>query len=353
MALAGCHLPADVWSRRLCQWLGVRASSVSGTPPAGRARCSWPTQSPALVMVLAAVWSDALFLAKSGGGWLAAVHWLCQRCPARPSSAEGRGRRRRRLLNWFLAVAARCRRLHAGGIPEGTSTDGRGVPPFPCQRLLQARPSARMMPAQALALRHPVGGWRTHPAVPFIGDDELLAHPGVAARQSGVSEAEGDELPRAAAPAGIGRDAAGLAQPRRSPRGAGLARRSVAPARAIIEVRSLARRRRRASRAAVARRVRLAGSHSGAPAGNGGAPPFGRLTTTAQRATAARRWRAHPASRSVADHGAEGAHLLLHQRRLFAVRIHRVKVDHLGPLLARPALAARAACSQVPAVGVD
>jgi 1-acyl-sn-glycerol-3-phosphate acyltransferase len=57
--------------------------------------------------------------------------------------------------------------------PEGTSTTGATVRRFH-PRLFQAAILARV-PVQAIALRYPQGGG-INPAVPFVGDDELLPH---------------------------------------------------------------------------------------------------------------------------------------------------------------------------------
>lgn len=190
--------PMVWWSRRLCRLLGVRIA-CHGAPLAGRALFVANHVSWLDIMVLAAV-CPTHFLAKSEvAGW-PLFGWLCRRVGTafiRRGAGDGAQAAAGELV-WRL-------QRPDGRVlvfPEGTSTDGRGVRRFHA-RLLQAAERAQC-PVQALALRYPVAGGGTHPAVPFIGDDELLAH---LWRLLGERRIEAEVHCLAPLPAGIGRDA--------------------------------------------------------------------------------------------------------------------------------------------------
>lgn len=163
--------PMVWWSRQLCRLLGVRIVR-HGTPLAGRALFVANHVSWLDIMVLA-VACPTHFLAKSEVAAWPLFGWLCRRVGTafiRRGAGDGAQAAAEELV-WRLQ--RRDGRMLV--FPEGTSTDGRSVRRFHA-RLFQAAERAQC-PVQALALRYPdADGSGTHPAVPFVGDDELLGH---------------------------------------------------------------------------------------------------------------------------------------------------------------------------------
>jgi len=193
------HARVQVWSMELLAHAGI-SLRILGQPP---------VTGPVMLVANHISWLDIFciaavcptqFLAKQEVADWPLFGWLCRRVGTafiRRGAGDGAQAAAAELV-WRL-------QRHDGRVlvfPEGTSTDGRGVRRFHA-RLLQAAERAQC-PVQALALRYPVAGGGTHPAVPFIGDDELLAH---LWRLLGEQRIEAEVSCLAPLPAGIGRDA--------------------------------------------------------------------------------------------------------------------------------------------------
>lgn len=163
--------PMVWWSRVLCRLLGVRVR-VYGAPLGGRALFVANHVSWLDIMVIAAV-CPTHFLAKAEVGAWPLFGWLC-RCVGTAFIRRGEtGGAQAAASELVWRLQRRDGRVLV--FPEGTSTDGCSVRRF-YPRLFQAAEYARC-PVQALAVRYPLAdGTGTHPAVPFVGDDELLSH---------------------------------------------------------------------------------------------------------------------------------------------------------------------------------
>ena len=152
----------------MCRILGVRVRA-SGVAHAGAAlfvanHISWLD-----IFCIAAV-CPTHFLAKQDVAAWPLFGWLCRRAGTafiRRGGDNGAAEAMEQLA-WRLRQGQRVLVF-----PEGTSTAGETVRRF-YPRLFQAALLARC-PVQAIALRypHPEG---INPAVPFVGDDELLPH---------------------------------------------------------------------------------------------------------------------------------------------------------------------------------
>lgn len=152
----------------MCRILGIRVRA-SGAAHAGATlfvanHISWLD-----IFCIAAV-CPTHFLAKQDVAAWPLFGWLCRRAGTafiRRGGDNGAAEAMEQLA-WRLRQGQRVLVF-----PEGTSTAGETVRRF-YPRLLQAALLARC-PVQAIALRypHPDG---TNPAVPFVGDDELLPH---------------------------------------------------------------------------------------------------------------------------------------------------------------------------------
>jgi 1-acyl-sn-glycerol-3-phosphate acyltransferase len=156
------------WHRRLLHILAVRLE-VSGQPQAGPVllvanHISW------LDIPCLAVATDTGFVSKAEVGRWPLIGALARRTGTvfLARGAADAGTHAATHMTWALQSGHRI-----AVFPEGTTTDGRGVRPFHA-RLYQAAIRTHS-PVQAVALSypHPDG---THPAAPFIGDDELLRH---------------------------------------------------------------------------------------------------------------------------------------------------------------------------------
>lgn len=160
--------PLAWWGRRLCRIMGVRLQA-RGTAHDGAAlfvanHISWLD-----IFCIAAV-CPTHFLAKQDVSAWPLFGWLCRRAGTafiRRGEDNGASEATEQLV-WRLRQGERVLVF-----PEATSTSGETVRRF-YPRLFQAALLARC-PVQAIALRypHPDG---TNPAVPFVGDDELLPH---------------------------------------------------------------------------------------------------------------------------------------------------------------------------------
>ena len=160
--------PLVWWSRGLCRILGVRLETC-GTVHSGATlfvanHISWLD-----IFCIAAV-CPTHFLAKQDVAVWPLFGWLCRRAGTafiRRGGDNGAAEAMEQLV-W---------RLHRGQrvlvFPEGTSTTGETVRRF-YPRLFQAALLARC-PVQAIALRYPHSAG-IHPAIPFVGNDELLPH---------------------------------------------------------------------------------------------------------------------------------------------------------------------------------
>lgn len=161
--------PMVLWCRIFCRILGVR-TTVYGDPVGGRAlfvanHISWLD-----IMAIAAV-CPTHFLAKAEVADWPLVGWLCRRAGTAFIRRGSTGGARAAAEEMVWRLKRRGERVLV--FPEGTSTDGQNVRRF-FPRLFQAAQLARC-PVQALALRYPHAEG-IHPSVPFIGDDEFLAH---------------------------------------------------------------------------------------------------------------------------------------------------------------------------------
>jgi 1-acyl-sn-glycerol-3-phosphate acyltransferase len=156
------------WHRRLLRVLAVRVE-ISGRPHSGPVLLVANHISWLDIPCLAAA-TDTGFVSKAEVGRWPLIGALAHRTGTvfLARGAADAGTHAAGHMTWALQAG---RRLVV--FPEGTTTDGRSVRPFHA-RLYQAAIRTHS-PVQAVALRypHPDG---THPAAPFIGDDDLLHH---------------------------------------------------------------------------------------------------------------------------------------------------------------------------------
>jgi len=160
--------PLTWWSRGLRRILGVHVR-VRGAYHPGPALFVANHLSWLDIFCIAAVCPTHFLAKQEVAGW-PLFGWLCRRAGTafiRRGGDRGAGEATEHLV-WRLRQGERVLVF-----PEGTSTTGATVRRFH-PRLFQAAILARV-PVQAIALRYPQGGG-INPAVPFVGDDELLPH---------------------------------------------------------------------------------------------------------------------------------------------------------------------------------
>lgn len=156
------------WMRRLIRILNVHVE-IQGASAAGRTlfvanHITW------LDIPCIAAHLPTLFVAKDEVRRWPVFGWLARRAGTlflRRGQAEVTAAVVEQMV-WVLA-SGRCLLI----FPEGTSTDGRQVRRFHA-RLYQAAIHTHAA-VQAIAVRYPHAGG-THPAAPFVGDDNLLRH---------------------------------------------------------------------------------------------------------------------------------------------------------------------------------